>query len=208
MAMEITRHKLDKAAFTTFENIYDDKELSLIWQEAEFLCYSHKLLPPSMSGSALNDKGDYAKQNSGIWMDQLYVDRSISNYLGLYKKPLNHFMLFKDQYIKEDLSLKGYFYTSADATLMSYYETGDHYDVHIDMASYTYIFWLFKEPKKFTGGDLHFTELDTTITVKSNMGILFPSWLEHKVDKIEMCDRMDRYNANGRFAFSTFFHSR
>lgn len=208
MAVQIKRHILDKASYTTFENVYDEGELALIWKEAEFLCHPSKLLPPALTASALDANGNYSKQNSCIWMDKLYVSRNISNYLTLYKKALNVFVKSKDKYVAEDLSLKSYFYTSADVTLMSYYEDKDYYDTHIDMASYTYIFWLFKEPKKFTGGDLHFPELNETVKVKSNMAILFPSHLEHKVDKIEMCDTIDRFNCNGRFAFTTFFHSR
>ena len=73
---------------------------------------------------------------------------------------------------------------------------------------YADIFWIFREPKKFIGGDLYFPEINHKVSVRNNMGVLFPSWLNHEVDKIEMYDKMDRFNSNGRFCFSTFFHIR
>lgn len=204
--MEIKHHKGDKASYITFENIYDDQELELIWQEAKFLCHEDKLLPPTTTRSAIDQYGNLLKNNKGLWISELYKDKNTSNYLKLYKKAVNSITSSKDDLIKNDFNIKLLFHTNYDSTLMSYYENTDYYKAHHDIACYTYVFWLFKEPKMFSGGDLSFPELNETIKVKSNMAVLFPSWLDHEVDKIQMCDTIEKYKSNGRFSFTTFYN--
>lgn len=204
--MEIKHVKCDKASFITFEDIFNDIELKSIWKEADFLCDENKMMDPEKTGSATND-GIIIKRNKGIWITNLY-SREISNYLSLYKKGLNEIYKERDNLTKIDINLKLFFQTNYDSTLLSYYEDQDYYHPHVDKASYTYVFWLYKTPKRFSGGDLTFPELNYKVTAKSNMAVLFPSWIDHEVDKIEMYDKMDRFNSNGRFCFSTFFHIR
>jgi len=91
---------------------------------------------------------------------------------------------------------------------MSYYEDNDYYHSHHDVSAYTYVFWLFKEPKNFLGGDLYFDDVDYKIQVNSNMAVLFPSWVIHSVDKIMMIPGIKPYKGFGRFAFSTFYSFR
>jgi hypothetical protein len=203
--MEIKHHKFDKASFITFENVFDHNELDQIWKEVDFLCYDHKFLDPSKTGSAKRDE-HFLKKNKGIWLDEIYFNRNISNYLSLYKKGIEIINNEKNELIKNDINLKLFFDTNYDITLMNYYENEDYYESHYDSACYTYVFWLFKEPKKFLGGDLIFNELKYKINVNSNMGILFPSWIDHEVDKIQMCESIEKFKSNGRFSFSTFFN--
>ncbi len=207
--MEIKHIKCGDIAYMTFQNIYDDNELRLIWQEAEFLCHEEKLMTPEQTGSAsinVDNNRILLKKNLGVWLNQVYVNIKYSNYGKLHKKFLIELQKNKDELIERDLNLKQFFATNGDTTLLSYYENSDYYDAHTDRSSYTYVFWLFKEPKLFTGGDLTFPELNQTINVKSNMAVLFPSWLDHQVDKISMCDTIEKFNCNGRFAFTTFFN--
>jgi Rps23 Pro-64 3,4-dihydroxylase Tpa1-like proline 4-hydroxylase len=91
---------------------------------------------------------------------------------------------------------------------MSYYEDNDYYYSHHDVSAYTYVFWLFKEPKNFLGGDLYFDDVDYKIQVNSNMAVLFPSWAIHSVDKITMLPGINPYKGFGRFAFTTFYSFR
>lgn len=206
--MEIKHFKNDKASYITFQNIYDDCELEMIWQEAVFLCHEHKLLDPNETGTDRQFDGTPKKNNKGLWVDSIYCNRNTSNYLRLYRKGINLICNDKDILTNIDINLKLFFNCNVDATLMSYYENNGFYESHIDRSCYTYVFWLFKEPKKFSGGNIFLSELNQTIDVKSNMAVLFPSWLEHEVDKISMCDTIEKYKCNGRFAFTTFFNLR
>lgn len=205
--MEIKHIHCDKSSYITFENIFDKRDLELIWEEVRFLCHENKLMDSEQTGSAKSFDGRLLKSNKGLWLDNIYSDRNISNYLSIYKKPFDIINSSSQELINVDINLKLFFNTKFDSTLMSYYENSDYYDSHSDLSCYTYVFWLFKEPKLFTGGDISFPELNQTINIKSNMAVLFPSWLDHKVDKIEMCDTIEKYQCNGRFAFSTFYSS-
>ena len=63
------------------DNFYNEHELKLIWQELDFLCYSDKLEGPhETAGSLLPDKS-IAKQNRGLFLDETYHKRSVSNIL-------------------------------------------------------------------------------------------------------------------------------
>ena len=60
--------------------------------------------------------------------------------------------------------------------------------------------WYYKEPKKFTGGELIFTDFDYTIPCKKNYTIIFPSFLRHKVNEVNVEE--DGY---GRFTITNFW---
>jgi hypothetical protein len=194
--------KTDKFSFIIFENVFDDQELNSIWKEAEFLCDKQKMMSPEETGSAiLGEK--ILKKNSGVWLDSAYQRRDFSNYLNLYKKPFTETNF--DPYIQEDYTLNLFKHTNTDQSLLSYYENTDYYDSHFDMSCYTYVYWMFKEPKSFTGGDFYFTDVDCKISVTNNTGVLFPGWANHHVDEITMINE-SAGNCVGRFVFSTFFN--
>lgn len=198
---EIEQIKTDKFCFYIFRNIFDDNELDYLWKEVLFLCDNDKLQNPGNTGSASFDNGILKKNNVGLWLDDLYNKNNFSNYLKIYKKSLQNIHQFKNS----DYTLNLYFHTTRDSTLMSYYEDDDYYHPHHDVSAYTYVFWLFKEPKKFLGGDLMFNDVNCKLQVNSNMAVLFPSWAIHSVDKITMMPGIKPYNAFGRFSFSTFY---
>ena len=65
--------------------------------------------------------------------------------------------------------------------------------------------WFFKEPKKFTGGNLILKDFDLEIEVKNNMVIYMPSIYVHEVTPIVM-DEKDR--GYGRYSMSQFLFVR
>ena len=68
---------------------------------------------------------------------------------------------------------------------------------------------MYKEPKNFTGGDFHIyhnskqEEPISTVELKNNRMIIFPSFYTHGVDELKVIDknRKDRW---GRFAITHF----
>lgn len=187
--------------YLIIENMYSDDELKLIWQELEFLSYRNKLRPPERCGSAQSDDGEYLKNNSGLYLDYIYSDRSISNILSINSKlySLNIVKAFSDICF-------GYgniSHTNYDTTLISYYENGGYYKPHRDTAIYTSITWFYKDPKSFSGGDFNFTEYDVKVQVKNNTTIMFPSFVEHSVDEIIMNNSEENYR-KGRYCMAQF----
>ena len=65
--------------------------------------------------------------------------------------------------------------------------------------------WFFKEPKKFEGGDLVFTEFGEIVKCENNKCIVFPSTLFHEVPAVEMKEE-DMGKGLGRYCMSQFFY--
>jgi hypothetical protein len=188
--------------FLEIENMYNENELILIWQELDFLTHPIKLHPPEETGTAKNKDGIILKNNVGLFLDKIYAERKISNILFVNRK------LFTPEITDSfsDLSF-GYQeikHTNEDRTLISYYENNSYYKPHIDNAIYTAITWFFNEPKCFTGGDFYFSDYDHKIKIKDNMTIIFPSFVKHSVDDVSMNQNLPI--GNGRYSMSQFIY--
>ena len=72
---------------------------------------------------------------------------------------------------------KGMLDCNHDDTLISYYEDSEYYKPHEDIFNFAKLTWFFKEPKKFEGGDLVFTEFGEIVKCENNKCIVFPSAL-------------------------------
>ena len=192
--------------FIEIENVYDEHELNLIWEELDFLCYSNKLKGPEETASAFsldeNQNKVLTKQNKGLFLDALYTDRDISSILTVNRK------LFKNL-DNIFLNSPSWFYKNCvindDFTLVSYYETEDYYNKHKDNCGISVLTWFYKEPKKFEGGDLLFPDFDGKINVRNNHAVIFPGMINHSVTKVIMNDE-DLNKKYGRFCMTQFLH--
>ena len=185
------------------DEIYDEIELGLIWQELDFLCHPGKWKSPEDTGTAVcNEKP--LKNNFGIFLDGkdgIYSDRKISNILTVNRKVLNQGIL--DNYAKLSFGYQSAFMTSEDTTLISYYEDSHYYKKHNDNAVFTALTWFYKEPKMFFGADLIFSAFNKhTVELKNNRAVLFPSFLFHEVEEICMPEHKSGY---GRYCMAQFF---
>ena len=63
--------------------------------------------------------------------------------------------------------------------------------------------YFYKEPKKFTGGELFFPEYDYILESKNNSCIIFPSYFLHEVLQVKITD-CDYYSGFGRYCMSQF----
>ena len=53
-----------------------------------------------------------------------------------------------------------------ETSFLSYYEDGDYFKPHEDNCKLTVLNWMYKEPKRFTGGDLVFPDYNKTIAIR------------------------------------------
>lgn len=186
------------------DDFYDEKELSLIWLELNFLTNATKLQSPEETCGAIDEKNNQLKSNHGVFLEDIYRDRKYSDILTLNRK------MFLPDINKSLMSVSPEFkYVQSvnyDITLLSYYENNDFYKGHRDKAVLSYIYWCNKEPKQFTGGDLHFEELNQTIGYKNNRLIIFPSHYMHVVSNVEMNKEHtnNKFSTLGRYSLSTF----
>jgi Rps23 Pro-64 3,4-dihydroxylase Tpa1-like proline 4-hydroxylase len=101
--------------------------------------------------------------------------------------------------VKHELAKGHWFFkylsrTKHDSTLVSYYQLGDYYKTHEDESFITAIYYTWKEPKTFEGGDLYFG--DFKVPVENNCMLIFPSQTEHRVSEVT--------SGLGRYAISQF----
>jgi Rps23 Pro-64 3,4-dihydroxylase Tpa1-like proline 4-hydroxylase len=203
--MDFNHLKTDKFSFVLYENIYDDEELQTIYKECIFLCDEKKLELTANSGAARDKEGNLLKTNKGLFLEDIYSEpMKFSNYLRLSSKQFEYlpFSELNEKDNNFEFFSKNFYNTR---TLFSYYQDNDYYLTHRDASEFTFIFWLFKEPKQFTGGDLILNDIDYRVEIKNNSGILFPSKAMHTVEPVIMKDKTP-FNRMGRFSYSTFIY--
>lgn len=195
----ITKIK-DPFPYLKIENLYTEEELELIADELIFLNHKSKLEDPKHTGSAKDSSGNILKKNSGLFLDDLYKRREISNILSVNRK------IFRKEYLEAYASLsfgyKSILECNQDTTLISYYENGGHYKPHKDHALHTILTWFFETPKMFEGGNLFFPEYNEKIEIQQNMTIIFPSFVLHSVEEVKMNE--DINYGFGRYCMSQF----
>jgi len=187
------------------ENHYTEDELFHIWKELEFLSYEQKMESEKETGTATSN-GEILKNNRGIFLDNLYKKREVSSILTINRKIFCE--KFKEEISSFDFIFKFYEACNWDSTLLSYYENSHEYKAHDDIAVFTALSWLCREPKFFKGGDLYFPDYDYRCEVKNNKFILFPSFIKHQVFKVSMPHYVDNefgmLSTNGRYCITQF----
>ena len=185
-----------------YDNLYNDDEIQYICRELDFL--ESRLDTPEDTGSAKTIDGKILKGNSGIWLDNFFIDRTKSDILKVNRKPFN---ILNEQCrnFEKDWWFK-YTYVKEDYTLLSYYENSDYYSKHNDEAHITILTWFHRTPKSFSGGNLTFDDYDLTIECSHNRMVAFPSIIFHSVDKVIMEDK-DIGKGIGRWCMSQFGHT-
>ena len=190
--------------YILIDDFYDQSELDRIWEELDYLCNPKRMGRSSIErGAATNIYSDGTEQsikNSwDLFLDTFFTSRDFSNILEVNRKLINK-EIFKDHphWLFNHLDA-----LNEDNTQILYYENNDEYKPHRDLARLTGITWFYREPKKFTGGNLRFPRFDMEIECKHNRVIVFPSSIHHGVDKIGM-EEKDMGKKLGRFTMTQF----
>jgi hypothetical protein len=192
----------DPTPHVLLENIFSEEELELIWHELEALTPS--LDTPKMTGSAFyeDEQKTLKKNNRGLFLHEVYYRHSVSPIIHFSEKKL--FNEIYEQFNENHWFYKTWRSCNWDTTLLSYYENSNYYEKHRDTCVFTALFWLWKEPKKFEGGNLTLTEHNYNIECKNNCGIVFPGAEEHAVSEVKLPEEFANKNL-GRYVISVFF---
>ena len=187
--------------YMVVDDYYNEEELRLIWEELDFLSYPHKLKRATKeSGGATGNTGELLKKNFHRYIDEIYCEREMSNILTVNRK------LFNNDY--EILRQHPHWFFqnikfNRDYTQVGYYEDNDHYGEHRDNASVSSLTWLYKEPKKFTGGDLFLSCDKIKIDCVNNRTLILPSMIPHSVNEIRMNEE-NPSRGHGRYVITQF----
>ena len=180
----------EPVSFCIIRNFYSDDEIRTIHEELERL--DGHLKDGAQTGTAHTVTGEPKKSNRGIFLDDFYSEnRSKSAILTLNRKlfsPEVTYELEKKNWIFKFLKRLNH-----DSTLVSSYNDGDYYRPHEDKSFFTAIYYTWKEPKMFEGGDLYFGEFK--VPIRNNSVLIFPSNIEHEVKPVK---------GHGRYAISQF----
>ena len=183
-----------------FHNFYNDEELDLIWEELNFYTKPGKLLNAEGYGGIVDRTNAKA-----LLLDEIYTKqyRNVSNILTMNRKLFECGVLDKFSEIHGCCSIANQ--SNHDITKVRYYHNEEYYDPHIDKGFQFLAFsYFYKEPKKFTGGDLIFPSYDFKVSCKNNTTVIFPGWVEHGVRKVSI-QNSDYFDGWGRYCISSFF---
>jgi len=182
------------------DNFYNEEELNLIWEELNFYTRPEKLLSAEGYGGIVDRTNAKA-----LLLDEIYTKqyRNVSNILTINRKLFKCGVLDKFSEIHGCCSIANE--SNYDITKVRYYHNGEYYDPHTDKGFQFLAFsYFYKEPKKFTGGDLIFPSYDFKVSCKNNTTVIFPGWVEHGVRKVSI-QNSDYFDGWGRYCISSFF---
>lgn len=180
------------------KNTFDKNKYDQIYNEII------ELLPqttsPEKTGALPN-----TKKGNGCFVDYIpaySTDRSRSKILTYTKELFSNKVI---EVMQKDECLFKYYYsaTTCDWTLLQSYDDGDYYDPHIDIALFTCITLVYKEPKKYTDGELVFPQFEYNPKIENNQTIIFPSRIQHKVTPVNKKIKDIKFN---RFTITKFLH--
>jgi hypothetical protein len=183
------------------ENFYTVDELDLIWEELNFLTKPGKLYDPGI----VHGSPELTKSRC-LRLDTSYSEKNLSNIITVSQKLFNHGFL--NIFCEKFPQYKKILHTNICITKVRYYHNGDYYkphdDIYQDFLAFSYFY---KNPKKFTGGELFFPEYnDYEIECSDNSLILMPSYVTHGV-KVVSIEDSDYYSGYGRYCVSHFLRS-
>ena len=183
-----------------FRNFYTDEELDLIWEELNFYTKPNKLFDVEEYLGVVG----FTKAKA-IALDSVFTGKTrvLSNILTVSRKVFDNQILQPFSEIHDCCSLAKL--ANYDITKVRYYHNGDYYKPHTDtFFEFLAFSYFYKEPKKFSGGDLIFPKYDYEFSCDHNSLIMFPSWVEHGVSEVSIKDS-DYYDGYGRYAITHFF---
>ena len=183
-----------------FHDFYDDRELELIWEELNFYTKPNKLFDVEDYNGVVGYTNAKALQ-----LDLVYPTkyRTLSNILQVTRKVFDKQILEPFSNLSDCCSQAKY--CNWDVTKVRYYHNNDEYKPHTDRLFHFLAFsYFYRQPKKFSGGNLIFPKYDYEFTCDHNSLIMMPSWVEHGVGKVSI-DDSDYFDGLGRYAITHFF---
>ena len=180
-------------------NFYNDEELELIWEELKFYTKPGKLLEAKDFGGVVEKTNHRALQ-----LDVIYDGyRDLSNILTVNRKLFTSKILDVFAEIHESCWIAPM--CDYDITKVRYYHDKEYYEAHTDKSFQFLAFsYFYKEPKKFTGGELFFPKHNYELTCENNSIIILPGWVKHGVKEIKI-ENSNYYDGWGRYAITSFF---
>jgi Rps23 Pro-64 3,4-dihydroxylase Tpa1-like proline 4-hydroxylase len=180
------------------DNFYDMNEEGLVL--AECLSVLPKMADETKTSGALDSTGNIIKKNHGAFIKSPGSNIETLSRNKIFSQEVRDNMLLANSLYKILFGL------NRVETLLSYYSDGDYYNNHIDDSIFTVVVYLYKQPKKFTGGEIvlqsYIDGTHATIECLHNRAIIFPSVTPHSVKPVKVNDT----GTDGRFCITHFIN--
>ena len=188
------------------DNWYTEEELNVVWKELDVQSSREVATIEKAENTVVAKLKGEAQSNAFrfyLWDTYTIKGRKFSDILrALYKQQSEEFKKIVEKAMP--LHHNNYINTNTDSTMVSYYDHEQEYKSHKDSTQFTFLIWLYKEPKKFKGGDFCLTEANKRIKCIPNRMVMFPSYLGHKVYPVKMDS--DAKFGDGRYCVKNFFN--
>jgi hypothetical protein len=191
------------APYVEIKNMYSPEEVDDIMFEFEFLRRANIFQGPELTQTARYDDGALKKKNKAVVLDDVYTSR-VSSFTLRHNRKL--FSATIDASRLGPLG-KAIQYSNSDTTLISYYENSDYYAPHEDRSVLTALTYFYKQPKRFSGGELILPEYDCSLPPTHNTTYIFAGLVSYGVSPISM-DEQFMGLGFGRYCMAQFLQLR
>jgi len=208
--MDFKYKEVNKAPVVWSDNFFNEDEVNLIHNECHRL-NTLGILQAETGGAYVEKTNiktgkveqEHLSKNNGCFLEKVFAsEMRLCDTVDIFRNKIHRSKQFHDMMAE----MHPYFVTlkqnSGTSTLLSYYDSADHYKGHRDGSFVTVLFWFYNEPKSFTGGDF-VIENELTISCKRGRVVFMPGFLLHEVTPIQMKEE-DQGKTRGRYTVSQF----
>ena len=181
------------------EEFFTEHELNeLIYPELEYLTSPTRLTPQIMSNDA---EVTFCNRNY-CTLEELFTNARQSDIVNCVDKIYSKATV--SAFEKLNPAFRGFSNCGTQLTTVNYYDNNCYINEHVDGVAYALIVNVYKEPKKFTGGEIVFNDVDYTCPLLNNEAILFPASLLNSVTRV-LIDNDVPYSGDGLYQIVRFF---
>lgn len=189
-----------------WDDVSSEEELAKFWAGVDKIIEEDCWDSDKEVGSAASTDGEQKRVGRAKWMGALDWQIHSDEIHGINGIVDRLFKGYTSSYAEEGIWEKAMLLTNCHNTLLNYYDHGDHYKPHWDYGAFTCLFWFCREPKRFTGGDLHLPDFNDTIPFRHNRLVIFPGQVGHAVTTVEV-EEGYRNQGYGRYCLSAFLNN-
>ena len=202
--------------FLYVDDRYTPEEEKLIWKELDFYTNPYAMMRSEDDpNTGVFEDGNSKSRGWRIHVNEMYSglirDKDGKEY------PLSHILRFQPQFTMwpEELekvineispNFRMLDMTNSGKTMINYSETDDYYESHNDNCMISTLCWFHRKPKAYTGGDITFTDTDTTLECKHNRMVMFPGYYSHEAHPTKM-KKGNLEMGWGRYSIVNFYSS-
>ena len=200
-------NKIKHCPYFIVDNWYTEEEEKRVWSELDFYSHTeHAKIEKAENTVVARDNDGISKSNAyrfHMWDYYTPKGQNISHIMNcLYKQRSIEFHDIVKNALPQHYN--NFIATDTDGTMISYYDKAKYYKSHSDTVQFTCLIWLYKQPKRFFGGNLKLIDGNATIECISNRMILFPSYLQHEVTEVK--SKEDIEFGYGRYCMTHFYN--